>query len=156
MVNYAPGKLEAVAYKKGKKITAFVQTTGQPYKIVVTPSRTSILADSKDAAVFNITVVDKSGMEVPDAGNLLHFSVSGPAKIVGVGNGDPSSHEPDQYPGAGWQRKLFNGKCQVILQSADPHSPVQPEKGKEGEIKLVVNGEGLPPASATIGARSAL
>jgi len=107
IVKYAPGKLEAIGYKKGKKITASVQTTGQPYRIVV---------KEYNATVFNISVVDKQGLEVPDASNLLHFSVSGNARIIGVGNGDPSSHEPDKYPGNDWQRSLFNGKAQVIIQ----------------------------------------
>ncbi len=38
-------------------------------------------------------------------------------KIIGVGNGDPSSHEPDKCVDGAWQRSLFNGKCQVIVQS---------------------------------------
>jgi beta-galactosidase len=37
---------------------------------------------------------------VPVAGNLVNFELSGPGKILGVGNGDPSCHEPDFYPGA--------------------------------------------------------
>ena len=149
IVTYAPGKLQAVAYKKGKKLTAFVQTTGLPYKIIATPTKISILADGRDAVVVNVSVVDKQGLEVPDAANLLHFAVSGLAKIVGVGNGDPSSHEPDQYPGTGWQRHLFNGKCQLILQSIAPHkgSQINPTS-----IQVVVNSEGLSPASVTIGA----
>jgi beta-galactosidase len=117
MVNYAPGKLEAIAYKKGKKLTAKVETTGDAYRLAVTPSKTALTADGKDAVVFNITVVDRQGREVPDAGNLLHFDVTGKAKIIGVGNGDPSSHEPDKFATGGWQRRLFNGKCQVIVQS---------------------------------------
>jgi beta-galactosidase len=34
---------------------------------------------------------------VPVATNLVHFALSGPGKILGVGNGDPSCHEPDVY-----------------------------------------------------------
>jgi beta-galactosidase len=34
---------------------------------------------------------------VPTAGNEITFEISGPGRIIGVGNGDPSSHEPDQY-----------------------------------------------------------
>jgi len=83
MVNYAPGKLEAVGYKKGRRITAFVETTGEPYRIVVAA------APGRDVVVYNCSVVDKQGREVPDAANLLHFSVSDGAKIIGVGNGDP-------------------------------------------------------------------
>jgi beta-galactosidase len=118
-VNYEPGALEAVAFKNGKKITQKVETTGEAYEIVVKPYRPSVLADGKDIAIINISVVDKQGREVPDANNLIEFSYSGDAKIIGVGNGDPSSHEPDKYldAGASWQRSLFNGKCQVILQA---------------------------------------
>jgi beta-galactosidase len=34
---------------------------------------------------------------VPVATNLVEFDLDGPGKILGVGNGDPSCHEPDIY-----------------------------------------------------------
>jgi len=116
-VNYEPGKLEAVAYKKGKRLYKKIETTGLPFEVVVTPYKTTILADGKDATVLNITVLDREGKEVPDADNLIKFSIEGPGKIIGVGNGDPSSHEPDKCTDGMWQRTLFNGKCQVIIQA---------------------------------------
>ncbi|MBI5857996.1 MAG: glycosyl hydrolase 53 family protein [Sphingobacteriales bacterium] len=116
-INYEPGKLEAVAYKKGKKLVKKVETTGLPVDVVVTPYKTTMLADGKDAAVLNITVVDREGREVPDADNMIQFEIEGPGKIIGVGNGDPSSHEPDKCADGAWQRTLFNGKCQVIVQA---------------------------------------
>jgi beta-galactosidase len=115
-INYEPGTIEAVAYKKGRKLTEKVQTTGLPVEVVVTPYKTTILADGKDATVINITVVDREGREVPDADNLIQFKIEGDGKIIGVGNGDPSSHEPDKCADGAWQRRLFNGKCQVIIQ----------------------------------------
>jgi len=116
-VNYEPGKLEAIAYKNGKKLTAKVETTGQATEVVVTPYKTTVLADGKDATIINISVIDKDGREVPDADNLVKFYLKGNAKIIGVGNGDPSSHEPDKCADGAWQRMLFNGKCQVIIQA---------------------------------------
>ena len=116
-VNYEAGKLEAIAYKKGKKLTAKVETTGLPFEVVVTPYKTTTLADGKDATIINISVVDKEGREVPDADNLIKFSLQGNGKIIGVGNGDPSSHEPDKCADGMWQRALFNGHCQVIIQA---------------------------------------
>ncbi len=115
-VTYEPGKLEAIGYKKGRKLTAMVETTGAPAEIVVTPYKTTALADGRDAVVLNISAVDRQGREVPDADNMIRFYITGDAKIIGVGNGDPSSHEPDQCPDGAWQRSLFNGKCQVIVQ----------------------------------------
>jgi beta-galactosidase len=144
MVNYAPGKLEAVGFKKGRKLTATVETTGDPYSIIIHPSRQKLEGDGEDAIVFNISVVDRQGREVPDAQNLLHFSVTEGGRIIGVGNGNPSSHEPDKCPDDGWQRHLFNGKCQVIAQSALPAG------GSAGSnFTFTVTGEGL--ASAQVG-----
>ncbi|WP_121352668.1 beta-galactosidase GalA [Flavisolibacter nicotianae] len=131
-VAYAPGTLEAVAFKKGKKLTAKVETTGAPAEVVVSPSRTTVLADGKDAAVMNISVVDRQGREVPDAMNLVCFSVTGDAKIIGVGNGDPSSHEQDKYFDTAAQRHLFNGKCQVILLAGKTPSTIKFEAKSEG------------------------
>ncbi|HET7898095.1 MAG TPA: beta-galactosidase GalA, partial [Flavisolibacter sp.] len=74
-VNYEPGTLEAVAFKGGRKLTTKVETTGAPAEVVVSPSKTTMLADGKDAAVINISVVDKQGREVPDADQLIRFSV---------------------------------------------------------------------------------
>jgi len=140
-VNYEPGTLEAVAYKKarlndpvgqGKRLSAKVETTGQPSEIVITPYKTTMLADGKDATVINITAVDKQGREVPDANNLVKFLISGDAKIIGVGNGDPSSHEPDKISDGNWQRHLFNGKCQVIIQSGKSASTIKFEAKSDG------------------------
>ncbi len=117
LVNYESGTLKAIAYKKGKKLEAKVETTGKPAEVVISPYKTTMLADGKDATVINISVIDRQGREVPDANNLIRFSLRGDGKIIGVGNGDPSSHEQDKYFDTIAQRHLFNGKCQVILQS---------------------------------------
>ena len=124
LVNYAPGILQAIAFKKGKKLETKIETTGKPAEVVISPYKTTMLADGKDATVINVKVIDKEGREVPDANNLIHFSLQGDAKIIGVGNGDPSSHEPDKYFDTTAQRHLFNGKCQVILQAGSTKSAI--------------------------------
>jgi beta-galactosidase len=133
MVNYEAGKLEAIAYKGEKKLTAAVETTTEPYQLVAKASKQTLLADGKDAVVINISAIDKQGREVPTANNLIQFSLQGNAQIIGVGNGNPSSHEPDKCADGKWQRQLFNGKCQVIVQA-----------GKQaGAIEMVVSSNGL-------------
>lgn len=132
-VIYEPGTLEAVAYKKGKKVTAKVETTNQVTKIKAYSDKSILKADGQDANVINISLVDNEGREVPDANNMIYFTISGDVKIIGVGNGDPSSHEPDKCAEGRWQRSAFNGKCQVIIQA-----------GKTvGDIKLEVKAKGL-------------
>jgi beta-galactosidase len=139
-VKYAPGKLEAVAYKKGRKISAAVETTGAPYRIVLQPSKKTLSQDERDAVVVNVTVVDQQGREVPDADNLIRFGHSKNGNIIGVANGDPSSHEPDKCENDAWQRRLFNGRCQVILKGT-------PVAGTSSPVTLTVYGEGLEPAT---------
>lgn len=133
IVLYEPGTLEAIAYKKGKKITAKIETTGQATNVVLTPDKTILMADGKDATVVNISITDEKGREVPTANNQLAFTISENAKIIGVGNGDPSSHEADTCKEGNWQRSAFNGKCQVIIQA-----------GKNvGDVKLEAKSNGL-------------
>lgn len=115
-VAYQPGTLKAVASRNGKNIMSEVITTGDAYRLKLTPSKTMLLADGTDAVVINVSVVDKNGLEIPDAGNLISFTCSNIAEIIGVGNGNPSSHEADKLNG-NWQRSLFNGYAQLIIRA---------------------------------------
>jgi beta-galactosidase len=126
-----------VAYKNGKKITNKVETTGVPARITLTPSKNTLLADGEDAVVVNVSVTDDKGRTVPDAGNMIHFALDGNARIIGVGNGDPSSHEADKCVPGAWQRSLFNGHAQLIIQAGD----------KPGAVVLRATGDGLQAAS---------
>jgi beta-galactosidase len=51
----------------------------------------------EDLSIITVAIADAHGRILPVAGNLLHFELSGPGKILGLGNGDPSCHEPDVY-----------------------------------------------------------
>ena len=132
-VIYEPGTLEAIAYKKGKKITSKIETTEQASQVVIATDKTNLRADGKDVTVINISISDEKGREVPTANNMITFTVSNNAKIIGVGNGDPSSHEPDKCKTNSWQRSAFNGKCQVIIQASK----------NSGEVKFEAKSNGL-------------
>jgi beta-galactosidase len=43
-----------------------------------------------------VQIIDAQGRIVPVADNEIGFKLDGPARIIGVGNGDPASHEPDR------------------------------------------------------------
>jgi beta-galactosidase len=75
---------------------------------------------------------------VPTAKDLIRFNITGPGKILGVGNGDPSSHEPDVFieKDSRWHRKLFNGLAQVIIRA----------DGAPGDLVLTATAAGLAPA----------
>ncbi|MFZ0924457.1 MAG: glycoside hydrolase family 2 TIM barrel-domain containing protein, partial [Candidatus Acidiferrales bacterium] len=168
-VNYAPGVLLARGYKNGLLAEAVAEdkreTTGAPALIKLVPDRASIMADAQDVSVITVSVFDSQNRLVPVADNEITFEIDGPAKILGVGNGDPSSHEsdkppsqlydshgvlmfgsmPDQNAGASFDapqivtpRKVFSGFAQLIVQSL-----MQP-----GAIRVLARSPGL--ASATI------
>jgi beta-galactosidase len=97
-VKYAPGTLLARGYKQGREILATrVETTGEPAAVHLTPHRPAIKADGEDVSVITVQVNDAQGRFVPTASNEITFELSGPGRIIGVGNGDPASHEPDQF-----------------------------------------------------------
>jgi beta-galactosidase len=97
-VAYQPGTLSAKGYKAGQVVAETkVETTGTPAGVRLAPDRATLDADGADIAVVAVSVVDDRGRTVPVAANLISFKIEGPGRIIGVGNGDPSSHEPDKF-----------------------------------------------------------
>ncbi len=139
-IPYSPGVLEAKGVRNGRTITSKVETTGQPETIQLMPDHADIRADGEDVSVVNVTVLDAQGREIPTADNLIHFEVNGSGKAIGVGNGDPSSHEPDKYLEGNYQRSLFNGKCQLIVQSLR----------LPGKLEIRASADGLPTKTVLI------
>ncbi|AOS44585.1 Beta-galactosidase [Lacunisphaera limnophila] len=100
-VRYAPGMLVAQGYRPGQEtLTTKVETTGPAAAVVLVPDRPAIKADGRDVAVVTVEIRDAAGRLVPTAGDLVGFTISGPGRIIGVGNGDPSSLEADQFVGS--------------------------------------------------------
>jgi beta-galactosidase len=98
LVEYQPGILLVKGFKNGKEIlTKQVETTGDPKSVFLSSDRTSIKADGEDVSVITVQVKDIRGRAVPMAMNDIVFSIQGAGKIIGVGNGDPASHEPDRF-----------------------------------------------------------
>jgi beta-galactosidase len=127
---YQPGKLEARGYNKGKLVTKdVVETSTAPSQVDLNSDCNTLKADGWDVAVIRVAVKDAKGRVVPTADNLVKFSIEGPGKIIGTGNGNPSSHESDKAS----QRMAFNGYCMVLVQT-----------GKQaGEIRLKASSDGL-------------
>ncbi len=140
-VPYAPGTLEARAYQGSKMIaTDAVQTTGAPAALRMTTDRAALKADGEDVTMVEVDVVDAQGRIVPTAGNKVTFHMTGAGRLAGVGNGDPSCHEPDQ---AG-SRSAFQGKCLVIVGAGEA----------PGKLRLTAASPGLRPASLSLASLS--
>ncbi|WP_460615244.1 beta-galactosidase GalA [Hymenobacter seoulensis] len=97
-VRYAPGTLEARGYRKGRHIlTEKVTTTGAAAAIQLTSHKATLHAGGQDIAVVTVAVTDKTKRTVPTAKEQITFSVTGPATLIGVGNGDPTSREKEKF-----------------------------------------------------------
>ena len=98
MVTYQPGTLQAKGFTNNKMVVAQqVETTDVPAKIALSADRTQIKTDGQDVSVITVQVNDKKNRMVPTADNEIEFTLDGPGKIIGVGNGDPASHDPEQF-----------------------------------------------------------
>nr|WP_294779550.1 beta-galactosidase GalA [uncultured Flavobacterium sp.] len=94
-VNYVPGTLEAVGYKNGKKVLSDIQkTTEKAENIKLSLDKENVLKGN--VSVVTVETTDKNGLHVPTANDEILFSIKG-GKILGVGNGDPTSLESDQF-----------------------------------------------------------
>jgi beta-galactosidase len=137
-VKYNPGTLEAKAFTGGKQVLSVKrETPGPAARIALRPDRGRIFADGEDVSMVTVEIVDAQGRQVPTAGNEVTFEVAGKGKLLGVGNGDPSCHEPDK---AG-KRSAFNGLAMAIVQGAK----------EPGDIRVTASSPGLESATTTIG-----
>jgi len=135
-VPYAPGTLEAKGTKGATTLSAKRETTGAAQRIVLTPDRGTIAADGEDVVVVQVSAVDSAGRWVPTAADEITFAVNGSGRLIGVGNGDPSSHESDK----GATRQLFNGLAQAIVQAAR----------EEGAVTITASAPGLESVSIAV------
>jgi len=170
-VDYAPGTLLARGFTGGKLIAeSRRETTGAPAAIKLTSDRPAINADGEDVALITVAVLDSKNRIVPVADNEITFELTGHGKVIGVGNGDPSSHEADKPPSQLYDshgalmfggvseagtitnatqilamRRCLNGLAQVIVQA----------QKQPGDIVLTAHSPGLQSATLNITANAA-
>jgi beta-galactosidase len=141
-VTYAPGSIEARAYKGDKvAMTTKRETTGAATRLVMSADRSEVRGDGEDVAMFAVAVHDAQGRVVPITDNEVTFRVTGAGKLLGTGNGDPTNQESDK----GTSRKAFSGYCMAIVQSAK----------QTGKITVEATSPGLAPTTVTIAAKEA-
>jgi hypothetical protein len=95
-------------------------TAAQPAKIVLsidapsvaTGTDSKVLLDGHDVAIVRATIVDAQGNPALNANHNITFTVvSGPGRVLGVGNGDPTSHTPHQ---SDW-RLVYHSLARAIV-----------------------------------------
>jgi beta-galactosidase len=136
-VPYAPGVLEAHGYR-GERLVARDrrETAGPAAKVVLSADRTRLAADNADLAVVAIAILDSHGRPVPDAANAVKLDISGAGALIGMGNGDPTSHEMDKAD----SRRAFKGLAMGLVQA----------RGAAGAIRVRATADGLSPSQLVL------
>ncbi|MGD1032641.1 MAG: glycoside hydrolase family 2 TIM barrel-domain containing protein, partial [Opitutaceae bacterium] len=135
-VPFAPGVLEATGRKDGLACEFALITAGAANRIELRPYSSRLRADGKDVAQVEYDVVDSMGVRVPDAGQELAFEVDGPARIIGLGNGNIADSEPVTGP----SHRVYEGRGLAIVQSST----------NPGTIRLTASAPGLQPATLAL------
>lgn len=129
-VPFKAGVLKAIGRNGGRDRCEFVlKTAGPAARIVLSPDVTHLSADGKDVCHVEFEVVDEQGICVPDAGHEITFNVNGPARIIGIENGDLNSLDDPKDN----VHKAYRGRGLVILQAAR----------EPGRVRLTARAEGL-------------
>ena len=130
-VVYEPGTVEVIVYKNGSEwAREQVRTAGKASALAA-----SVDYSGEDLTYLTVDVLDKKGILVPDADNLLSFSVQGPALIIGTDAGDPTSHVPLYSP----ELPAFHGKASAVIRRTG-----------EGPVKVICKSKGLKTTKITL------
>jgi beta-galactosidase len=141
-VKYEPGELKVVAYRNGQRWAEDVmKTTGPALKLALQTDRATVRADGRDLSFVTVTIADKNGLLVPRSADRIRFTLSGPAEIVAIDNGDATNLESFQAR----ERNAYNGLCLVVVRA---------RAGQGGQIKLEAQAEGLAAAEILISSRA--
>jgi hypothetical protein len=139
-VPFEPGTLEAVGSENGRETCrCSLQTAGAAARIQLLPDNTRLRADSQDISQIEFRIVDANGVRVPEAHPEITFHLSGPAEILGIGNGDLNSVENCHTH----FHHAFQGRGLLILET----------RTTPGDIRLQATSPGLEPASVTLHSR---
>ena len=114
---FEPGMLEAVSYDANGGVLARAAryTPGDSVRLALRADRTTLSADGEDVAFVTVFALDAAGHPVENAVDRVRVSVEGPARLLGLDNGD--STDADGYRVS--CRRLFAGKLLAMVGATD-------------------------------------
>ena len=138
-VTYQPGELEASCVAPGDPTTRVELTTSGPAaRLRLTADRDEIRASRNDLSYVRVEVVDANGTLVPHARPEIRARVTGPGEVVALASADPVDLAGFRGP----SRRPYQGVAQAIVRPTG-----------SGQLELVAEADGLPPAKLAIRAR---
>jgi beta-galactosidase len=134
-VAYAPGTLEAIAYRGGTEIARRqLKTAGPPAAVRLTPEPRGKWAGLSSLAYVGIEIVDARGDRVPDAELDLALKIDGAAELIALGSANPKATSGFQSSTA----KTWDGRALAILRS----------RGNTGDVRVTAESPKLASGSA--------
>ena len=144
-VPFVKGTLRAVGKIGGREAASFVlKSTGVPVRIEARGDDGPWKADGRDLMRVFAVICDKDGQIVSSAENELTCEISGPARLLGMEDADPSNIEDYQDN----RQRAGHGKLLIYLQSRDQSGKVKVKLTSPGlteavlEIPVVKDGPG--------------
>lgn len=120
-------------------VTATVETTGAPARLLLTADRATFAADNRDAVHVTIELVDADGRAITAEDRSVTVEVAGAARLLALDTGNLRDNTPAQSP----TRSTANGRALAIIQATRT----------AGRATVKVTAPGLPPAEVPLTAR---
>jgi beta-galactosidase len=137
-VDYAPGALEAIAYRAGKEVDRRVLTTvGPPVRLRLVPDAIHGGGGRGDVSYVTVEAVDAQDRLVPDAAVAVQLEVSGPGELAAFGSASPFAVGSFQSRAC----STWRGRALAIIRGG----------GEAGTVKIEANSPGLAKATIALG-----
>lgn len=134
---YAPGILEAIAYRDGKEIgRKRLETVAAASRLRVVPEKSRSGSDRHSLSYVGIDLLDAHERIIPEGEVKVRLTVNGPAELVAFGSANPLAVGSFQSTEA----RTFRGRALAILRST----------GTRGSVRIEARAEGLQSAAATV------
>jgi beta-galactosidase len=116
-VPYVAGELSARGYRKNKAVSEMkLKTASAPAALQLTPDRRTLPAKTQGLAQIAVQVVDQAGTLVPDAATEITVTLTGPARLLGIENGDLANHDSPTVP----RHQVHQGRLLLYVQATGP------------------------------------
>jgi beta-galactosidase len=136
-VPYAPGVLEAVAFRQGRQIgRKRLETVGAPSAIRLKPEIATAGSGRGDIAYLGVEIVDGKGRAIPELARKVTLEVSGPAELIAFGSGNPQASGSFQSLSA----VTWDARALAVFRG----------RGRSGVVTVTATGEGLQAGKASL------
>ena len=138
-INYYPGKLEAVSFRKGSEFCrTSLESVSSPKALRLECDNKNIILSESNMKFVEIAVTDKEGRKVPRAQRSVEVTVTGEGELFALGNADPYLTLPASVKTI----PVYEGRALMAVKATG-----------EGKIVVKATGEGLLSAKITLKAK---